>query len=119
MPSNKTDRILGIAIGVLMLLLVGTIASTLREKVVRVGDKAPDFELVTDSGQRVTRSNFGGRLLVLNFWATWCPPCIEELPSLNELQQRLGGQGLVVLGVSVDKDGRAYRNSSPRCRCVS
>jgi cytochrome c biogenesis protein CcmG/thiol:disulfide interchange protein DsbE len=109
MPSNKTDRILGIAIGVLMLLLVGTIASTLREKVVRVGDKAPDFELVTDSGQRVTRSNFGGRLLVLNFWATWCPPCIEELPSLNELQQRLGGQGLVVLGVSVDKDGRAYR----------
>lgn len=109
MSTNKTDRILGISIGILALALAGTIAYTLRERVVRVGDKAPDFAVVTDSGQRVTRSSFGGRLLVLNFWATWCPPCIQELPSLNELQERLGRQGLVVLGISVDTDERAYR----------
>jgi len=46
---------------------------------------------------------------VLNFWATWCPPCIEEMPSLNDFQKRLAPQGVVVLGVSVDKSEKVYR----------
>jgi cytochrome c biogenesis protein CcmG/thiol:disulfide interchange protein DsbE len=83
---------------------------SLREKVVTVGDKAPEFNLTTDSGRRISRSDFGGRLLVLNFWATWCPPCIEEMPSLDELQKRLAASGVVVLGVSVDRSERAYRD---------
>jgi cytochrome c biogenesis protein CcmG/thiol:disulfide interchange protein DsbE len=46
---------------------------------------------------------------VLNFWATWCPPCIEETPSLVQMQQRMKSKGVTVLAVSVDVDERAYR----------
>jgi cytochrome c biogenesis protein CcmG, thiol:disulfide interchange protein DsbE len=83
---------------------------SLREKVVTVGDKAPEFNLTTDSGRQISQSDFGGRLLVLNFWATWCPPCIDEMPSLDEFQKRLAASGVVVLGVSVDRSEKAYRD---------
>lgn len=73
----------------------------------RIGDLAPDFTL-QDSDRKVALSQFRGQVLVLNFWATWCPPCIEELPSLMELQQRERDQGVVVLGISIDVDGDAY-----------
>jgi len=109
MRTDRTDAILKISIGILLVLLAGVIANSFREKVVRVGDRAPDFSIVTDSGKRVTRGNFGGRLLVLNFWATWCPPCIEEMPSLDEFQKQLAPSGVVVLGVSVDTNEPAYR----------
>ena len=46
--------------------------------------------------------------MLVNFWATWCPPCVEELPSLMTLQERMKGRGLVVVGVSIDVDGDAY-----------
>jgi peroxiredoxin len=109
MTSNRKDRILQVLIGLLLAALAGVIYDSLRDKVVGVGDKAPDFRVTTDSGRTVSRSNFGGRLLVLNFWATWCPPCVQEMPSLDEFQRRLAPAGVVVLGVSVDKSERAYR----------
>jgi cytochrome c biogenesis protein CcmG/thiol:disulfide interchange protein DsbE len=109
MSSNKAQRILQICIGLLLAVLAVTIADALREKVVGVGDKAPDFHLTTDSGRTISRSDFGGRLLVLNFWATWCPPCVQEMPSLDEFQRRLASSGVVVLGVSVDRSERAYK----------
>lgn len=49
-----------------------------------------------------------GKVVVLNFWATWCPPCVEETPALNRLQQRIASRGGMVLGVSVDEDAAAY-----------
>ncbi len=54
----------------------------------RVGKAAPDFT-VHDSDRTVTLSQFKGQVVVLNFWATWCPPCIEEMPSLVRMQQRM------------------------------
>ncbi len=109
MATNKTERILVFSIGVLLVALAGVIASSFREKVIRIGDKAPDFSIATDDGRRISRADFGGRLLVLNFWATWCPPCIQEMPSLDEFQKRLRSSGVVVLGVSVDRDETAYK----------
>ena len=78
-------------------------------EVIGVGDTAPEFEIRTDSGLVVSRSNFGGKVLVLNFWATWCPPCIEEIPSLNAFYEKLKDEGVVVLGISVDEDEAVYR----------
>ena len=107
--TNKADIFLRISVGILLIVLAGVIVESLQEKVVSVGDKAPDFQVVTDSGKRITRSDFGGRLLVLNFWATWCPPCVEEMPSLDEFQRRMASSGVVVLGVSVDQNESDYR----------
>jgi peroxiredoxin len=69
---------------------------------------APDFT-VQDADHTVTLSQLKGQIVVLNFWATWCPPCIEEMPSLVQMQQRMKAKGVTVLAVSVDADGSAYR----------
>ncbi len=69
---------------------------------------APDFT-VRDSEHTVTLSQFKGQVVVLNFWATWCPPCIEEMPSLVEMQQRMKAKGVTVLAVSVDADESNYQ----------
>ena len=74
----------------------------------RVGLAAPDFT-VHDSDRTVTLSQFKGQVVVLNFWATWCPPCIEEMPSLVRMQQLMQSKGVTVVAVSVDVDGNAYR----------
>jgi cytochrome c biogenesis protein CcmG/thiol:disulfide interchange protein DsbE len=73
----------------------------------RIGSNAPDFT-VQDSDHTITLSQFRGQVVVLNFWATWCPPCIEETPSLVQMQARLKNKGVVVLAVSIDADDAAY-----------
>jgi cytochrome c biogenesis protein CcmG/thiol:disulfide interchange protein DsbE len=74
----------------------------------RIGTAAPDFTL-QDSQSTVTLSQFHGQVVVLNFWATWCAPCVEEIPSLVEMQRRMKGKGVTVLAVSVDVDEGAYK----------
>ncbi len=113
---RRIDRILQISIGVLLCAFVYVIFLALHERIVQVGDSAPDFSITTDNGRTVTANSFGGKLLVLNFWATWCPPCIEELPSLDQFQQELANSGVVVLGVSVDKDEKAYKRFLARAK---
>jgi peroxiredoxin len=108
MQRFGVDKALRAAILLLTLALVAVVASTLRDRVVVAGDSAPDFSVTTDRGQKVSLDNFGGKVLVLNFWATWCPPCISELPSLNAMAGELKDSGVVVLGISVDKDEAAY-----------
>jgi cytochrome c biogenesis protein CcmG, thiol:disulfide interchange protein DsbE len=75
----------------------------------RIGAAAPDFT-VRDSDRTVTLSQLKGQIVVLNFWATWCPPCIEEMPSLVQMQQRMKQKGITVLAVSIDVDENAYRD---------
>ncbi len=74
----------------------------------RIGTVAPDFT-VQDAQSKVTLSQFRGQIVVLNFWATWCPPCVEEMPSLVEMQRRMKAKGVTVLAVSMDVDDGAYR----------
>jgi peroxiredoxin len=109
MTNSKIDRILQAGILVLTAGLVGVLYNSIHEKIVNVGDSAPDFQITADNGKSVSLNNFGGKLLVLNFWATWCPPCVEEMPSLNQFAARFKDKGVVVLGVSVDKDPAAYK----------
>jgi peroxiredoxin len=61
---------------------------------------APDFELSDLSGRPARLHDFRGRVVLLNFWATWCAPCVEEMPALQLLAQELGPQGLTVVGVN-------------------
>ena len=72
-----------------------------------VGNTAPDFT-VQDADRKVTLHDLRGKIVVLNFWATWCPPCVEEMPSLVRMQSNLKDR-VVVLAVSVDDDERSYR----------
>ena len=61
-----------------------------------------------DSDRKVVLDQFRGQVVVLNFWATWCPPCVEEVPSLVEMQRRMKDKGVTVLAISVDADQGAY-----------
>jgi len=74
----------------------------------RIGSVAPNFT-VQDSQNKVTLSQLRGQVVVLNFWATSCPPCVEEMPSLVEMQRRMKDRGVTVLAVSIDVDENAYR----------
>jgi cytochrome c biogenesis protein CcmG, thiol:disulfide interchange protein DsbE len=73
----------------------------------RIGSAAPDF-VVEDADRRVELRDFAGKVVVLNFWATWCAPCVEELPTLVQLQQQFRDKGVTVVGVSVDVDAEVY-----------
>ena len=85
-------------------------ASSFREAYSRLGvvyprevRQAPEFELKNLDGQTVRLSDFRGRPVLLNFWATWCQPCAEELPSLQRLHESLGEKGLQVVAISIDR----------------
>ena len=66
------------------------------------GPAAPDFTLADVHGKKVSLSGFRGKVVILNFWATWCGPCEAEMPSLNTLYQEFKSKGLVVIAISVD-----------------
>jgi cytochrome c biogenesis protein CcmG/thiol:disulfide interchange protein DsbE len=71
----------------------------------RVGFPAPDFALRDLSGRVYRLSDFRGQVVFLNIWATWCPPCREEMPSMERLYRRFSGQDFAMLAVSVDTAG--------------
>jgi len=102
------DKALRLSLVVLTCALVAVVGSTLRDRIVNAGDSAPDFSVTTASGKKISLDSFGGKVLVLNFWATWCPPCLSELPSLNEMASTLKNDGVVVLGISVDQKKDDY-----------
>ena len=70
-----------------------------------VGKPAPEFSLPDLEGNKVELSTMKGKVLILDFWATWCPPCKEEIPHLVALQSKYRDQGLQIVGLSLDKGG--------------
>jgi cytochrome c biogenesis protein CcmG, thiol:disulfide interchange protein DsbE len=110
MQSVKVDQFLKAGIAVLSAVLVFVLYQSIHERIITVGDTAPEFRITTDNGRTITASDFGGRLLVLNFWATWCQPCVEEVPSLDQFAKEMAGSGVVVLGVSMDTNPKLYRD---------
>jgi len=110
MPNGKNDRIFLGLLAVSLLALTAAVVDSLRDRVVRAGDQAPHFSIRADNGLTITPKEFGGKVLVVNFWATWCPPCVQETPSLVEFANRARDKGVVVLGISVDKSQKNYDN---------
>jgi cytochrome c biogenesis protein CcmG/thiol:disulfide interchange protein DsbE len=90
-------------------LLIYIVAGTLEPRVINAGDTAPNFKITAEDGKTISRDNFGGKLLVLNFWASWCPPCVTETPSLEQFARTLGPQGVVVVGISQDRKEDRYK----------
>ena len=71
---------------------------------------APDFSLTDLDGHPLTLTQFRGKVVVLDFWATWCEPCKIEIPHFIEIQNRYGAQGLQVIGISMDDDEKPVRD---------
>jgi peroxiredoxin len=72
-----------------------------------VGRPAPDFALADISGRTMRLSDFKGKIVLLDFWATWCAPCRREIPGFNRLQRQFAASGFTVLGVALDEEGAA------------
>jgi peroxiredoxin len=72
---------------------------------VRVGLPAPDFTFPGLDGNKVSLSDYRGKVVFVNIWATWCPPCVEEMPSMQKLYQKLKGENFEILAVSIDSKG--------------
>ena len=88
----------------LLLLILSVSTCVDPTKMPTIGQPVPEVTLPDLEGRTVRLSDFRGNVVVLNFWATWCPPCVEEMPSLQKLQQALGKKGLQVLAAAVDEN---------------
>lgn len=75
---------------------------------VKDGDAAPDFKFKTPDGTEYTMASFNGKLVFIDVWATWCPPCRAEIPALKALEKTFEGQDVVFVSISVDKDKSAW-----------
>ena len=83
---------------ILMLIVAPAVSQT------NIGDKAPDFTIQLSNGTKATLSSFKGKAVLVHFWATWCPPCVRELPGMNKLAVKLATQknpNLVFIGICV------------------
>lgn len=85
---------------------VHSIAQSIREsREVRIAKQPPDFTLKDTHGQRLRLSDYKGKVVLLNFWATWCGPCKVEIPWFVEFEKEYQSRGFTVLGVSMDENG--------------
>ncbi|MGE0920039.1 peroxiredoxin family protein [Trichlorobacter lovleyi] len=83
---------------------------------VKLNTPAPDFTLKDLQGGRQTLSGYKGKLVLLNFWSTNCPPCVQELPSLNDLYKEQKQAGLLVLGIALDPAEKPVRELAGKLR---
>jgi peroxiredoxin len=112
---------LAIFLALLALNQKGSFRKSFELKSLGVGRPAPDFEFPGLDGQIVRLSNYRGKVVLVNIWATWCPPCIDEMPSMEKLYNELQGGNFEILAVSVDAQGlkavapfmKAYKLSFP------
>jgi peroxiredoxin len=102
-----------VAAAVALMLFAGVRMSRTRTGIAKTktaglnGTLAPDFQLKGLDGQQVRLSDFRGKAVLLNFWATWCAPCKIEMPWFVDLQKQYASQGLQVIGVAMDDSGEA------------
>lgn len=108
---NRNAIVFSVVIFAVALMLVSGVLMSKRPKPGQLvgdvkGQPAPDFELADLSGKQVKLSDYHGKAVVVNFWATWCGPCKTEMPWLVDLQQKYGPEGLQILGVAMDDSGK-------------
>ena len=92
-------------VGAVLSLGVGGCAGSTEKRAPAIGASAPAFEAMDLTGAPVTLASLEGRVVVLNVWATWCRPCLEEIPQLEAVHREFGPQGVSTIGVSIDAAG--------------
>jgi len=98
---------------VLAVILAGAAYLALRQHQARplaIGDRAPDFSVPALPSGSLHLKDYSGQVVILTFWATWCPPCVEETPSLEQFAERMRDHGVIVLSVSVDDNPKALQD---------
>jgi thiol-disulfide isomerase/thioredoxin len=110
-PPRRGEQAPGwAALGLLAaLMLVNGIDIALNPERIRPvssGRAAPDFELPTPAGDTLSLADLRGRVLLVSFWASWCGPCLKEMPLLQRMQAELGGRGLTVLAINIEGNPR-------------
>jgi peroxiredoxin len=96
MHFNSKSKLLKVILGAIFLFIIGC------QKDVKADLTAPDFSLSDVSGHATSLGQYRGSVVLLDFWATWCPPCRMSIPEMIKLQERFREQGLVILGISMD-----------------
>ena len=111
--ERKSGRQL-LTISLVLLVAIPIILISLKERGARSrfirplqeGRPAPDFTFPDLDARKVSLSDFRGKVVLVNIWATWCPPCRDEMPSMQKLYERFMGEHFEILAVSIDADGR-------------
>ncbi len=103
--THNTSRVLIFGVGIVILISVFTLVwlQSAKYEPLAVGKPAPDFSLADLNDKPYRLSDFRGKVVFLNFWATWCKPCREEMPSMEILNKNFEKDGLVILAVSIDR----------------
>jgi cytochrome c biogenesis protein CcmG, thiol:disulfide interchange protein DsbE len=105
LPAHGKSRLLILGVGTAILMAVFTLVwlQSAKYEPLAVGKPAPDFSLSDLNDKPYRLSDFRGKVVFLNFWATWCKPCREEMPSMEILNKNFEKDGLVILAVSIDR----------------
>jgi cytochrome c biogenesis protein CcmG/thiol:disulfide interchange protein DsbE len=111
---SKNHRAIGFSVRAAF--VIGALAVTTGAAAVAVGEAAPAFALPTAAGDTVTLDKLRGRVVYVDFWASWCSPCRRSFPWMNEMQQKYGPRGLTIVGINVDKkraDAERFLQQTP------
>ena len=113
--ENEKDFNYPIAILIFVAVTVSVIVLSLKlndssfefsnQVAIESGTPAPDFTFPGLDGKKVSLSDYKGKVVLVNIWATWCPPCVEEMPSMEKLYRKFKGQNFEILAVSIDEPG--------------
>jgi thiol-disulfide isomerase/thioredoxin len=109
---KKTILILAIVIAATIVVYVADKAThvhtsaSMRPAMLKAGEPAPDISVRDLNDKGVTLTDYKGKVVLVNFWATWCDPCREEIPWLIEMQDKYGPKGFTVLGIAMDEEGK-------------
>lgn len=89
----------------ILFVTTATVLPVIPSRADQTGKAAPDWQLSDVNGKALKLADFKGKVVVLDFWATWCPPCRAEIPGLVAIQKKYADQGLSVIGISLDEQG--------------
>jgi peroxiredoxin len=103
----KTLLVLTVALG--MTTFLSACTRSAEHKITGVGDRAPEIRLQSVDGKTVSLADYRDKVVLVHFWATWCPPCVEEIPTLERFSQQVLGTDIEVLAISVDESADALK----------